>query len=216
MKMRLGADVAPARAAEENKDGYRGGDGWQIRNPAVAAIGVLPMMPKMSRMDGTKITSRLTRKMRQNAMPKWTTQRNGLSGKRIWSKALRICKEKHRDGELYWWSGSNKCFHAIKLLQVKTEWTVANTNSSSSRTTFCKIPAGEVSGLLGINLQDVQDTNYNSESNIKQDAVLLIEGDVFQLSPPFQFKVNTWTHCNVSSVSRLNSSLLSVYTAPYH
>ncbi|TNN74823.1 hypothetical protein EYF80_014923 [Liparis tanakae] len=44
----------------------------------------------MSRMEGTKITSRLTTKMRQNAMPPWTNQLKGFSGNKIWSKALRI------------------------------------------------------------------------------------------------------------------------------
>lgn len=29
----------------------------------------VPIRPKMSRMDGTKITSKLTKKRRQNAMP---------------------------------------------------------------------------------------------------------------------------------------------------
>ena len=52
----------------------------------------VPMMPKMSRMEGTKMTSRLTKKMRQNAMPMCTAQRKGLSGNRIWSRARRICR----------------------------------------------------------------------------------------------------------------------------
>lgn len=53
-----------------------------------------PMRPKMSRMEGTKMTSRLTTKMRQTAMPICMTQRKGLSGKKICSTALRICRQK--------------------------------------------------------------------------------------------------------------------------
>jgi len=48
----------------------------------------------MSRMDGTKITSRLTTKMRQNAIAMCRAQWKGLSGNKIWSKALRICRGK--------------------------------------------------------------------------------------------------------------------------
>lgn len=61
----------PLEEVEENRgDGYRGIDhSLQIRNSAVKTISVLPMMPKMSRMEGTKMTSTLTREMRKNAMP---------------------------------------------------------------------------------------------------------------------------------------------------
>lgn len=58
------------------------------------------------------------------------------------------------------------------------------------------IPEGKVSGLLGINLEDVQDANYNAESETNSYTVMLIEVDVFQLSQlfslrAFQFNVNT-------------------------
>lgn len=49
-----------------------------------------PMMPKMSRMLGTKMTSRLTTKRRHNAIEMWRTQWKGLSGNRSWRRALRI------------------------------------------------------------------------------------------------------------------------------
>ncbi len=54
----------------------------------------IPMRPKMSRMEGTKITSKLTTKRRQNAMPMCMGHWKGLSGKKIWSKALRIYRGK--------------------------------------------------------------------------------------------------------------------------
>lgn len=60
-----------------------------------------PMMPKMSRMEGTNMTSRLTTAMRQNAMLMCMSQRKGLSGKKICSRALRICREEaKRQAEL--------------------------------------------------------------------------------------------------------------------
>lgn len=55
------------------------------------------MMPKMSRMVGTKMTSRLTTKMRQTAMRMCRIQLKGLSGKKLWSKALRICRDRRED-----------------------------------------------------------------------------------------------------------------------
>lgn len=52
-----------------------------------------PMMPKMSRMLGTKMTSRLTTNRRHNAIEMWRTQWKGLSGNRSWRRALRIWKK---------------------------------------------------------------------------------------------------------------------------
>ncbi len=53
-----------------------------------------PMIPKMSRMLGTQMTSRLTTKRRHNAIEMWRTQWKGLSGNRSWRRALRIWKHK--------------------------------------------------------------------------------------------------------------------------
>ncbi len=52
------------------------------------------MIPKMSRMLGTQMTSRLTTKRRHNAIEMWRTQWKGLSGNRSWRRALRIWKHK--------------------------------------------------------------------------------------------------------------------------
>lgn len=59
----------------------------------------IPMRPKMSRMEGTKITSRLTTKRRPNAMLMCMGHWKGLSGNKIWSKALRICRGKEEKRE---------------------------------------------------------------------------------------------------------------------
>lgn len=91
--MRLGAEVAPVeeRDKTEKKMTYVG---LPSAEKLPRTTDCSPMIPKMSRMEGTKMTSRLTTKMRQNAMPMCTDQRKGLSGKRICSSALRICSEK--------------------------------------------------------------------------------------------------------------------------
>ena len=50
----------------------------------------VPMRPKMSRMLGTKMTSRLTMKRRQMAMQMCLAQWKGFSGNSSSSRALRI------------------------------------------------------------------------------------------------------------------------------
>lgn len=47
----------------------------------------------------------------------------------------------------------NNC-HKLKFITIKVLQNCVDTT----------IPQGKVSGLLGINLEDVQDANYNSES----------------------------------------------------
>lgn len=61
----------------------------------------IPMTPKMSLIEGTNITSKLTTKMRQNAMRTCLAQWKGLSGKKIWSTALRIYKYKRRTKKVF-------------------------------------------------------------------------------------------------------------------
>lgn len=58
----------------------------------------IPMSPKMSRMEGTKMTSRLTTMRRNNAMEMCLAQWKGLSGHKIWSTARRIYSGKEGKG----------------------------------------------------------------------------------------------------------------------
>lgn len=69
----------------------------------------IPMRPKMSRMEGTKITRRLTTKIRQHAMVMCTNQLKGLAGNKIWSKALRIYRGKEGRNE----GKSEKCWFMV-------------------------------------------------------------------------------------------------------
>lgn len=71
--------------------------------PVILHVSVsahLPMMPKMSRMVGTKMTNRLTMMRRHTAMEMWWAQWKGFSGNSSCSRALRICRGGGRDREV--------------------------------------------------------------------------------------------------------------------
>lgn len=57
-------------------------------------VYISPVMPKMSRMLGTKMTNRFTANSRQTAMPMCRTQWKGFPGNSSWRRARRIWQRK--------------------------------------------------------------------------------------------------------------------------